>query len=85
MLVLRLLLVASGLLLAAVVLGFFAALAGFKAFDTAVSLPADAFNHPYNRADQWVAVTTAARVGAAALIAIGGLTAFAAYFDLSWR
>jgi hypothetical protein len=36
-LVLRLLLTASGLLLSAVVVGFFAALAGYKAFDTAAS------------------------------------------------
>jgi hypothetical protein len=40
-LVLRLLLGASGLLLLALVVGFFAALAGYKAFDTAVTLSAE--------------------------------------------
>lgn len=83
-LVLHLLLIASGLLLAAVVVGFFAALAGYKAFDTAIALPLEDFDRPYNLADRWFAITTASRIVAAAFVAVGGLTAFAAYFSLSW-
>jgi hypothetical protein len=82
--VLRLLLTASGILMLAVVIGFFAALAGYKAFETAASLPADAFDRPYNRADQWLRITIAARVVTAVLISIGGLTVFAAYLGLIW-
>jgi hypothetical protein len=82
--VLRLLLVASGIFLLAVVIGFFAALAGYKAFDIAMSLPSEDFNRPYNRADRWLGVTTAARIVAAILISIGGLTAFTAYLQLIW-
>jgi hypothetical protein len=83
-LVLQLLLAASALFLCAVVVGFFAALAGYKAFDTAISLPIEDFS-AYNRADQWFAITTAARIVAAVLITIGGLTAFAAYLKLGWH
>ncbi|MDR3472345.1 MAG: hypothetical protein P4M09_11735 [Devosia sp.] len=82
--VLRLLLVASGIFLLAVVIGFFAALAGYKAFDIAASLPAEDLNGPYNRADRWLGVTTAARIVAAILISIGGLMAFTAYLHLIW-
>ena len=83
--VLHLLLVASGVLLLAMVVGFFAALAGYKAFDTAASLPIEEFGRPYNSADRWLGVTTGARLVAAALISIGGLLVLAAYFDLIWR
>ena len=83
--VLHLLLIASGVLLLAMVVGFIAALAGYKAFDAASLLSAEDFTHPYNRADSWLGVTTAARLVAAVLISIGGLTAFAAYLDLIWR
>ena len=84
-LVLRLLIVASGVFLAAVVVGFIAVLAGYKAFETAALLPAEEFNRPYNRADRWMAATVAARVIAATLIALGGLLIFAAYVVLAWR
>jgi len=83
-LVLHLLLVASGLFLAAVVVGFFAALSGFKAFDAAVSLSREDFSRPFNRADRWVSITAASRILAVAFITVGGLTAFAAYLNLSW-
>jgi hypothetical protein len=83
--VLRLLLIASGVLLAAVVVGFLAALAGYKAFDIAASMSAEDLGRPYNRADRWMSVTVAARIVAAGLLTIGGLTAFAAYYQLSWR
>jgi hypothetical protein len=83
-LVLKLLLVASGLFLAAVVVGFAAALAGFKAFEAAVSFSAEDFNHPDNRADRWVAITTSARIIATMFVTAGGLTAFAAYLELIW-
>jgi hypothetical protein len=83
--ILRLLLAASGFFLAAVVLGFFAALAGYKVFDTAAALPAEAFNRPYNRADRWLAIMTGARIVAATLIAVGGAMAFSAYLQLCRR
>lgn len=83
--VLHLLLIASGLFLAAVVVGFFAALAGFKAFDVAMSLSVEDLRRPYNRADRWVAITTATRIAAVIFVTLGGLTAFAAYLALSWR
>lgn len=83
--VLHLLLLASGILLVAMVVGFFAALAGYKAFDAAVLLPAEDFNKPNNRADRWLGFTTAARIIAALLISVGGVTVFAAYLDLIWR
>lgn len=79
------LLIASSLFLAAVVIGFVAALAGYKAFDIAASQPPEDFTQPYNRADRWIAAATTARVAATALIAAGGLTALAAFFDLGWR
>lgn len=82
--VLHLLLTGSGLFLAAVVSGFLAALAGYKAFDTAASLPSDAFQRPFNRADWWLRATTWLRIGTAALICIGGFVSFAAYQHLSW-
>ena len=82
---LRLLIVASGVFLAAVVVGFIAVLAGYKAFETAALLPAEEFNRPYNRADRWMAATVASRVIAATLIALGGLLIFAAYVVLAWR
>jgi hypothetical protein len=82
---LHLLLIASGLFLTAVVVGFVAALAGFKAFDTAASLSEEDFTRPYNRADRWVAVTTTARAIAAVFITAGGLTTFTAYLELIWR
>ena len=81
---LRLLLVASGLFLAAVVIGFVAALAAFKAFEAAAFLPAEKFNRPYNRPDRWMAATVGARVTATILIASGGLAAFLAYVHLVW-
>ena len=84
-LVLHLLLLASGVLLIAMVVGFFAALAGYKAFDAAVLLPVEAFNQPDNRADRWLGFIAAARIVAAALISIGGVLVFAAYLDLIWR
>ena len=84
-LVMRLLVIASGLLLSAVVLGFLAALAGYKAFETASSLPVADFNSPYNRADRWVRVTAGARIVAVIFITVGGLTALAAYIDLIWH
>ena len=83
--VLHLLLVASGLLLAAMVVGFIAALAGYKTYDAAVMLAAEEFNRPYNRADHWLGITAIARIIAAALISIGGLVALAAYVELIWR
>lgn len=83
--VLHLLLIASGLFLAAVVVGFFAALAGFKAFDTAMTLSTAELSRPYNQADRWVAITTATRIAAVGFVTLGGLTAFAAYLDLCWR
>lgn len=84
-LVLRLLIVASGLFLSSIVVGFLAALAGFKAFETAALLPAEDFSRPYNRADGWMAATMAARAAAATFIVGGGLVAFAAYVRLAWR
>jgi hypothetical protein len=84
-LVLHLLLLASGVLLIAMVVGFFAALAGYKAFDEAVLLPAEEFNQPNNRADRWLGITTVARIIATVLISIGGIMVFAAYLDLIWR
>jgi hypothetical protein len=83
--VLRLLIVASGVFLAAVVVGFIAVLAGYKAFETAALLSAEEFSRPYNRADRWIATILAARVLAAALIALGGLLIFRAYVGLAWR
>ena len=83
--VLRLLLIASGLFLAAVVVGFVAALAAFKAFEAAAFLPVEKFSRPYNWADRWMATTVAARVAAAVLIASGGLAASTAYIHLAWR
>ena len=71
-LALHLLLLASGVLLIAMVVGFFAALAGYKAFDEAVLLPAEEFNQSNNRADRWLGINTAARIIAAVLISIGG-------------
>lgn len=82
---LHLLLLASGVLLVAMVIGFFAALAGYEAFDEAVLLPAEDFNKPSNRADRWLGFTTAARIIAALLISIGGVMVFAAYLDLIWQ
>ena len=78
------LIVASALFLAAVVLGFLAALAGFKAFEVAALLPAEEFSRPYNRADRWMAATVTARAVASVLIAAGGLVTFAAYVRLAW-
>ena len=83
--VLRLLLIASGLFLAAVVVGFVAALAAFKAFEAAAFLPVEKFSRLYNWADRWMATTVAARVAAAVLIASGGLAASTAYIHLAWR
>jgi hypothetical protein len=83
--VMHLLLLASGVLLIAMVVGFFAALAGYKAFDAAVLLSADAFSQPDNRADRWLGTTTAARLIAAILISIGGAMVFVVYTDLIWR
>lgn len=83
-LVLRMLIAASGVFLAAVVVGFIAALAGYKAYETATLLPVEAFNRP-NRADRWMATTVTTRIAAALLIVIGGLTTFAAYVELAWR
>ncbi|QUD89545.1 hypothetical protein [Phenylobacterium montanum] len=81
----RLLLVGSGLLLAAVVVGFVAALAGYKAFETAVSLSTEELRRPGNSADRWFATTTVARVVAAMLVAVGGVVAFAANAVLAWQ
>lgn len=83
-LVLHLLLVASGIFLLAVVVGFAAALAGYKAFEAALLVPDEAFSRPSNSAERWAATAEAARVLAAALIALGGLTTFAAYAVLAW-
>ena len=83
-LVLHLLIVASGVFLAAVVVGFVAALAGYKAYETAALMSAEELSRS-NRADRWMATTMAARVAAALLIVIGGLTTFAAYVELAWR
>jgi hypothetical protein len=83
--VLRLLLAASGLFLLAVVLGFVAALAGYKTFEEAMLLPDEAIGRPNNRADRWVAATVTARSVAAVLIALGGITTVAAYTLLAWR
>ena len=84
-LVLRLLLGASGLLLLALVVGFFAALAGYRAFDAAVSLSAEDLGRPGNRADRWLSIIATARILAAGLITVGGMMVFAAYLDLIWR
>jgi hypothetical protein len=84
-LVLHMLLIASGLFLLAVVLGFVAALAGYKTFEEAMLLPDEAINRPDNNADRWVAATATARAIAAVLIALGGLITFSAYAILAWR
>jgi hypothetical protein len=83
--VLHALVVASGLLLGAVVLGFLAALAGYKAFETASSLHAEEFNSPYNRADQWVTTTSITRIIAVIFVTLGGVCALTAYIELVWR
>jgi len=83
-LVLRMMIVASGVFLAAVVVGFLAALAGYKAYETAALLPLEELSRP-NRADRWMATTMAARIAASLLIVVGGLITFAAYVDLAWR
>lgn len=84
-LVLHLLLIASGVLLIAMVIGFFAALAGYKTFDAAVLLRAEDFNKPNNQADRWLGITMVARIMSAVLISIGGIMVFVAYLDLIWR
>jgi hypothetical protein len=84
-LVLRLLLAASGLLLLAMVVGCVAALAGYKAFDIALTLSAEDLGHPENGADRWLSAIAISRVASAVLITLGGLTAFAAYVELIWR
>ena len=76
--------VASGLFLAAVVIGFVAALAAFKAFEAAAFLPAEEFNRPYTRADRWTEATVSAPVTATILVRSGGLAAFLAYVHLVW-
>ncbi len=83
-LVLDMIIVASGVFLAAVVAGFIATLAGYKAYETAALLPIEALSRP-NRADGWMAAAATARAAAAALIVIGGLTTFLAYVELAWR
>ena len=83
-LVLRLLLGASGLLLLAMVVGFVAALAGYKAFDSALMLSADDLDRPENGADRWLSAIAIARIVSTVLITLGGLMAFAAYVELIW-
>jgi hypothetical protein len=83
-LVLRMMIAASGLFLAAVVVGFLAALAGYKAYETAALLPIEELGRP-NRADRWMATTVAARIAAALFLVVGGLATFAAYVELAWR
>jgi len=83
-LILRLLGAASGLLLLAMVVGFGAAMAGYKAFDTALTLSADDLGQPENGADRWLSAIATARVVSTILITLGGLTAFAAYVELIW-
>lgn len=82
-LILRLLVIASGMMLAAVVIGFLAALAGYKAFEIAAGMPLEQFGGQ-NRADRWVMRTNVIRAVAAFLVACGGLTAFVAYVILAW-
>lgn len=83
--ILALMLAASGLFLASMLVGFLAALAGFKAFDTAAVLPLEAFQRPYNRADWWLRVTSRLRIAAAALVCLGGAAVITAYVRLIWR
>jgi fructose-1-phosphate kinase PfkB-like protein len=83
--VLRLLIVASAILLAGVVIGFLAALTGYKAFESAAALGADQYNEMLNQADDWVARTNVLRSVAAILVTIGGGTAFTAFIELAWR
>ncbi|HWA63888.1 MAG TPA: hypothetical protein VG939_21110 [Caulobacteraceae bacterium] len=82
--VMRLLFVASGLLLAAVVMAFLSALAGYKAFDDAASLPPEAFSRPVNSADRWLLMTARARFAAVLLVSLGGGAAMSAYGLLLW-
>lgn len=83
--VLRLLLVGSGVFVLAAVVGFFAALAGYKAFDAAALAPVDGVARPYDRADRWLTLTGHSRLVAGALLAAGGFITFLAYFKLCWR
>jgi len=83
-LVLRLLLAATGLMLVAATVGFVAALAGYKAFDGAASLASGGVSRSIIRPGRWLTVIPHARAATGVLIAIGGAVAFAAYLLLCW-